>query len=192
MINKDSNHVTLAGQIYGEPHFEVVTPGQSHGVTPDGHRPSFSEVRFFVFVLKDREGRVAEKLRGKKTERSNGDLFRVVMQGPSAEVAYYYLKHAARVTVIGRLRKRYFSNKNKQKQSETEIIAESITPGFGADFERGERQRNQRADDASDRGLDLSEMGLQPVTVMLTEDELDEWVSEGRNSSNLPEADHGD
>jgi single-stranded DNA-binding protein len=182
-LNRDHNHVTLSGRVYGEPRFETIAPR-------DG-RPPFSEVRFQVFILKEAALREVEKRLKAKAERDNGDLFRVVMQGAGAELAYFYLRHAARITVIGKLRKRFYT-KDGRKYHEVEVVAESVTPGYGADFERGERQREQKFETARDQGLNLAELGLQPVTILLDEGELDQLAEAASRSSHRPLAQRSD
>ena len=152
------NYITLVGNLAGDPHFELL----------DGKTPS---IRFDVVVVRA-TGQLSRADRNKPPGQRGRDVIRVVEYGERAGVDYYYLRKGAEVSVIGWLEMRHFKDpKTRTWRRVHEVNAKSITFGRGADFERGERYRRQKIEEAQEQGFtNLAELGLTAADVLPDDD----------------------
>ena len=118
----------------------------------DGRTP---HIRFDLVVPRD-ESQAARKAAPELSKKERRDLIRVVEYGERARVDYFYLRKGATVTVIGWNESRRYRDTS-----------------HGADFARGDRQREDKLDEMRARGTDLEALGLAPIELP-ADDELDE------------------
>jgi single-stranded DNA-binding protein len=155
-----NNQTTLRGCLAGDPHFEIL----------DGH---MAHIRFDVVVPRD-ESQAARKAAAELTKKERRDVIRVVEYGERARLDYYYLRKGTTVTVIGwNESRRYRDPGTRRWRRVLEVNAHTITPSHGADFTRGDRQREDKLDEMRRRGTDLEALGLAPIELP-ADDELDE------------------
>ena len=155
-----NNHTTLRGCLVNDPQFEIL----------DGRTP---HIRFDLVVPRD-ESQAARKAAPELSKKERRDLIRVVEYGERARVDYFYLRKGATVTVIGwNESRRYRDTGTRRWRRVLEGNAHTITPSHGADFARGDRQREDKLDEMRARGTDLEALGLAPIELP-ADDELDE------------------
>ncbi len=153
------NYITIVGHLAADPHYELLG-----GKTP--------YIRFDVVVVRS-TGQLGGEDRLKPPGKRERDLIRVVGYGERAAVDYYYLRRGTEVSVVGWLESRHFRDpKARVWRRIHEVNAKSIVFGRGADFERGERYRQQRLEEARAQGCtNLEALGLLPVEVLLDDAE---------------------
>ena len=152
------NHVTLVGRILSDPKFETLQTNN----TPC--------IRFSLAVPRDAtqmsQKQVESGLRPEESgKRQRIDIIRICEYGARAKADYFYLKKNTVVVVTGWVEQRsYIDKRDHRRKSAIDINAENIVPSYGADFDRGNRQREMRAEDTPSQAMSTSEMELAGLT----------------------------
>ena len=141
------NQVTIQGRIVADPKFETLKTNQ----TPC--------IRFNVAVPRDPSQMAQRQDESGKKQRV--DIVRVCEYGQRAKTDYFYLKKDTVVVIVGWVEQRPYTDKRDHRRKHAiDINAESIVPSFGADFARGDRQRQMRTEEAKSQGMTTTEMEL--------------------------------